>query len=88
MLSCEVPRIVAALRDELWPVREAALQTLRKLRPEQLQRLSREVLHFEMGSRFWIKMNLTLMTSRNAKRTEDFWLFTTIIPTMVWRATA
>ena len=35
--------MVAALRDELWPVREAALQTLRKLRPQQLRVWSHQV---------------------------------------------
>eukprot|EP00438_Fugacium_kawagutii_P027449 Skav208100 [mRNA] locus=scaffold1681:244687:247489:- [translate_table: standard] len=43
-----VPPIVAALRDDKWPVREAALQTLRKLRPEQLKRLSHEVLRCKL----------------------------------------
>ena len=43
-LEVQVPSIVVALRDEFWPVRAAALQTLRKLRPEQLQRLSHDVL--------------------------------------------
>ena len=100
-LACEVPRIVAALRDELWPVREAALQTLRKLRPEQLQRLSREVLHAAFGERIdcftlkWAahtlgpKWILHRWIQEMQNRTEDFWLFTISIPTtVVWRVTA
>lgn len=42
-LEPQAPRVVARLRDAVWPVRESALLTLRKLRPEQLRRWSHEV---------------------------------------------